>query len=227
MKPVIIVCGHGPGISHAVATRFGKAGHPVAIVARNATRLIAAARELTQAGITAGAFPCDLAEAGAVRAMVAAVRAQHGRIGIIHWNAYASGAGDLVAAPEELGAVLGTCVHGLLAAVAASHGDLQACQGSVLVTGGGFCYYDPEVDAAAVKWGSMGLAVGKAAQHKATGLLHQRLAPDGIYVGEVVISGTVKGTAFDDGTATLEPAAIAERFFELNERRSEATVDFA
>jgi hypothetical protein len=31
----------------------------------------------------------------------------------------------------------------------------------------------------------MGLAVAKAAQHKTAALLHQKLAGDGVYVGEV------------------------------------------
>ncbi|CDH26174.1 hypothetical protein [Xenorhabdus bovienii] len=31
MKHTILICGYGPGISHAVARRFGKAGHPVAL----------------------------------------------------------------------------------------------------------------------------------------------------------------------------------------------------
>ena len=56
-KGTIIVCGHGPGISDAVARRFGKAGHPMALVARNAARLAEAARRLDADGIQAAAFP--------------------------------------------------------------------------------------------------------------------------------------------------------------------------
>jgi NADP-dependent 3-hydroxy acid dehydrogenase YdfG len=227
MKRTIIVCGHGPGISDAVARRFGADGHPVAIVARNAERLTAAAASLVADGIKAQAFPCDLGDTDAVRKLVADVRAALGPIGALHWNAYRGGAGDLLAAGsvEELRAVLDVSVHGLVAAVQAALPDLQAEKGAVLVTGGGFAFYDPKVDAMATQWGAMGLAIGKAAQHKAVGLLHQKLAPLGVYVGEVVVLGMVKGTAFDAGNATLEATAVADRLFDLHQRRSEATVN--
>jgi NADP-dependent 3-hydroxy acid dehydrogenase YdfG len=227
MKRAIIVCGHGPGISHAVAQRFGREGHPVAIVARNAERLSAAEKWLGEAGVRAKAFPCDLGKPDAVEKLVADVREALGPIGIVHWNAYARGAGDLTTAKvDELRSVLDVTVHGLLTAVQAALPDLKAEKGAVLVTGGGFAFYDPNIDAAATSWGAMGLAVGKAAQHKTTGLLHQKLKSEGVYVGEVVVLGLVKGTAFDSGNATLEPAAIADKFWELYQARSEATVNF-
>jgi NADP-dependent 3-hydroxy acid dehydrogenase YdfG len=227
MKPAVIVCGHGPGISDAVARRFGREGHPVAIVARNAERLSAAEKSLVEAGVKTKAFPCDLGDIDSVRKLVADVREVFGPIGVVHWNAYARGAGDLTAAKaDELRTVLDVTVHGLLAAVQTALPDLKAEKGAVLVTGGGFAFYDPSIDAAATGWGAMGLAVGKAAQHKTVGLLHQKLKNDGVYVGEVVVLGLVKGTAFDSGNATLEPSAIADKFWDLYQGRSEATVNF-
>lgn len=228
MKPSIIVCGHGPGISDAVARRFGREGFAVAIVARNAERLSAAAAALVSEGITARAFPCDLGDLAAVGALVRDVRATLGPVGVLHWNAYGGGAGDLASSrPDELRAALDVSVHGLIAAVQGSLPDLKSAQGAVLVTGGGLAFYDPKLDAMAVQWGAMGLAIAKAAQHKTVGLLHQRLAREGVYVGEVVVLGSVKGTAFDSGGATLEPAAIAERFWQLHQARTEASVNFS
>ncbi len=227
MKRTIIVCGHGPGISDAVARRFGREGLAVAIVARNADRLSGAAAALVGAGIAAQAFPCDLRNADAVRALVRQVRASLGPIAVLHWNAYGHGAGDLTTSPiEELQASLDVSVHGLVVAVQEALPDLKTNRGAVLVTGGGLSAYEPTVDAMAVQWKAMGLAVAKAAQHKTAGLLHARLAGEGVYVGEVVVHGLVKGTAFDSGQATLEPAAIAQRFWDLCERRSEASVNF-
>jgi NADP-dependent 3-hydroxy acid dehydrogenase YdfG len=221
----IIVCGHGPGISDAVARRFGRAGRPVAIVARNAERLAEAARSLAADGIRAEAFPCDLADVAAVRTLVGAVRDRLGPIGILHWNAYSGGAGDLaIASLDELRAVLDCTVFGLIAAVQAALPDLREQRGAVLVTGGGLGNQDPEIDAMAVSWGSMGLAVGKAAQRKLVGLLHHRLSTEGVYVGEVVVTALVKGTAFDRGNATLDPAIVADRFWELHERREPTTI---
>ncbi|PJJ99869.1 hypothetical protein CO611_05250 [Lysobacteraceae bacterium NML03-0222] len=39
MKPTLLICGYGPGIGHAVAERFGQAGHPLHLVARDADKL--------------------------------------------------------------------------------------------------------------------------------------------------------------------------------------------
>ncbi len=78
----------------------------------------------------------------------------------------------------------------------------------------------------ATAFGAAGLAIGKAAQHEVTGLLRERLSKEGVYVGEVVVLGMVKGTAFDHGNATLEASAIADRFWELDQKRDEGSVHF-
>jgi len=156
-----------------------------------------------------------------VTELVARVRDSLGPITVVHWNAYAGGAGDLTtASPDELRTSLDVGVIGLVAAVQAALPDLKAQQGAVLVTGGGLSFYDDKVDALAVSWGAMGLAITKAAQHKLVGVLGARLAKDNIYVGEVVVLGSVKGTAFDAGNATIEAARVAARFWELYEARA-------
>lgn len=226
MSKTIVVCGHGPGISDAVARRFGREGFSVALVARSEERLAKAAAALGEAGITAKAFACDLGDPEAVRAMVRNVHDSLGPIAVVHWNAFRGGAGDLTTSTTaDLRAVLDVGVHGMIAAIQESLSDLRASKGSVLVTGGGLALYDARVDGMAVGWGVMGLAVSKAAQHKIVGMLHQKLAPEGVYVGEVIVLGTVKGTAFDGGNATLEPATIAERFWQLQQTRTETSVN--
>ncbi|WP_224364846.1 SDR family NAD(P)-dependent oxidoreductase [Hyalangium versicolor] len=227
MKPTIVVAGHGPGISDAVARRFGKEGFAVALVARNAQRLKTAADALSSAGITAKAFACDLGTPNAVRSLIRDVRASLGPVAIIHWNPYTPGAGDLTTAPaEELHAPFDVSVTGLVAAVQEALPDLKKEKGAILVTGGGLAFYDPQVDQMAVGWQSMGLAISKAAQHKTVGLLHAKLAGDGVYVGEVVVTGLVKGTAWDNGNATLEPADIAGKFWDLYKGRTPTSITF-
>jgi len=227
MAETIVVCGHGPGISDAVARRFGKAGHPVAIVARNKERLTAAAKALSDAGIKAQGFACDLGDPEAVKKMIAEARGALGPIGVLHWNVYTPGAGDLkTASTSELSTVINVAVHGLVAAVQASLADLKEKKGAVLVTGGGFAFYDPAVDAAATQWHAQGLAIAKAAQHKTVGLLSKSLESEGVYVGEVVVTGLVKGTAFDSGHATLDANDIAEKFWSIYSARDPASVTF-
>lgn len=232
MKRTIVVCGHGPGISDAVARRFGREDYAVAIVARDAKRLAAAASALGDAGITAKAFPCDLGNTDAVRALIRDVRASLGPIGVLHWNAYTlKEAGDLTTATsDELRTTLDVTVHGFVAAVQETLPDLKEHKGALLVTGGALALQSPKADAAAVHLRMMGLAVAKAAQYKAVALLRVKLAPE-IYVGEVIIRGIVKGTphasfasAVPAGIVTIDPADVADKFWELSQSRTEASI---
>ncbi len=226
MSKTIAICGYGSGISEAVAKRFGKEGFSVALVARSGDKLAAKQKELEAQGIRAAAFPTDLGDPKAVQALVAKVRETLGPITVLHWNAYSSSGGDLLTATaEEIRAALDVSVTGLAVAVQHALPDLKAQQGSaVLVTGGGFAFYDPDVDGMAVQFGAMGTALGKAAQHKLVGLLAKKLEADGVFVGEVMVLGMVKGTRFDSGAATLEAATVAEAFWSSYQSRSELSV---
>lgn len=229
MTKTIVICGHGPGISDAVAKKFGAEGFAVALVARSGDKLERAAAALRASKVKAAAFPTDLGDPEAVTAMMARVRQQLGPITVVHWNAYANKAGDLTTAtPAEVRQTFDVGVTGLVAAVQAALPDLRTQQNAaVLVTGGGLAFYDAKVDALGVQWNAMGLALAKAAQHKLTGLLAEKLRRANIYVGEVVVTGLVKGTAFDSGNARLEPTAIAARFFELYQARTPTHVTFS
>jgi len=225
MAETIVVCGYGVGISDAVARRFAAEGFRVAVVARNAERLAGVVQALAKDQVIAKAFPCDLGDTAAVKKLIADISSSFGPIKVLHWNAYIGGAGDLkTASADDLRAVLNVSVHGLVAALQAALPDLKQQHGALLVTGGGFAFYDPNVDAAATQWGAAGLAIGKAAQHKTVGLLSKSLQGDGVYVGEVVVTGLVKGTAFDSGNATLEESTIAEKFWQLYQARDATSV---
>lgn len=223
MTKSILVCGFGPGISAAVAEKFGTEGFQVGLVARNAERLDAGVKALVAKGIQAKAFAADLSDPAAVEALIKKAHDELGPITVIHWNAYGGSAGDLLAAsPKDIDSVLGIALHSLLAAVRAALPDLRAQSGqsAVLVTNGGLGFNNPELNAMAVEWGAMGLALANAAKQKLVGMLSHKLKKDGIYVGEVVVLSLVKGTAFDQGSATLAPAAIAEKFWESYQGRS-------
>jgi NAD(P)-dependent dehydrogenase (short-subunit alcohol dehydrogenase family) len=222
MSKVIVVVGFGPGISSAVADRFGAAGFSVALVARSQDRLAEGAKALAAKGLRAAAYPADAADPVSVRAAIARARAELGPVTVLHWNAYGGGAaGDLLAVdPASTRAIFDVGVVGLLAAVQESLPDLKkAGDGAVLVTNGAFGDLTPEMDALAVQVSAMGLALANASKHKLVGLLSERLKAEGVYLGEVMVAGTVKGTAWDRGDANLEAAAIAEKFWGLYQAR--------
>ena len=223
------MCGFGPGISSGVAERFGKEGFAVGLVARSADRLDAGVKALSAKGIQVAAFPTDLADPAAVKRLVVQARAKLGPVTVIHWNAYGEGASDLLAADAgAIRAVLDVPVVSLLSIVQAALPDLRLSEGAaVLVTNGGFGKIDPEIDAVGVQLRAMGLSLANAAKDKLSGLLHARLAADGIYVAQLMVNGTIKGTRFDKGQANLDPRVIADRFWSLYTARKEIRAEIA
>lgn len=226
MAKTILVSGYGPGISSAIAERFGAEGFSVALAARNADRLSAGVKALKAKGIQAAAFPADLSDPDAVRAVVGKVREALGPLTALAWTAYDNGAGDLLAADAAaIHGVMDIATTSLLAAVRAALPDLKNQPGAaVLVVNGGFGYADPGVDAAAVQFNSMGLAMANAAKNKLVGMLAQKLKADGVFVGQAMVMGTVKGTAWDNGSATVDAATVAEKLWDLSRARNELTV---
>ena len=68
------------------------------------------------------------------------------------------------------------------------------------------------MDALGVRFKVMGLAVANAAKHKPGGSLAARLKEEGVFVGEVMVAGAVKGTGWGD-QATIEADTVAEQFW--------------
>jgi short-subunit dehydrogenase len=223
MSNTLVVAGYGPGISHAVAERFGKAGFSLALVARNAGKLTEAAARLKAQGFAAAPFAADLSKLADVRAVIGKVRTALGPITALHWNAATPVAGDLLSAPaEELTTALTAGAVGLVAAVQEALPDMRnRAEAAVLVTNGGFALFADPVDEAAVQSSSMGLSVANSAKHKVARVLARRLQREGVFLGEVMVLGTVKGTAWDQGQATLDASTVADRFWELYEKRSQ------
>lgn len=221
MSKTIVVVGFGPGISSAVAKKFGAEGFSVALVARSEERLAAGVAALQADGIAAAAFPADAGNPDAIRAAIAQARAALGPITVIHWNAFGgSNAGDLLAANSDtVRGVFDVAVVGLLAAVQEALPDLKGTnEGAVLVTNGAFGDTTPQMDEYATRLNSMGLALANAAKFKLVGLLAQRLKGEGVYVGEVMVAGAIKGTPWESGNS-IEPATVADEFWALFQAR--------
>jgi len=222
MSKTIVIVGFGPGISTGVAEKFGAEGFSVALVGRSKDRLDAGVAALKTKGITAGAFPADAGDPVAIRAAIGKARAQFGPITIIQWNAFGGfDAGDLLTAdPAALHGIFDVAVVGLVAAVQEVQPDLKSTKGAILLTNGAFADLDPQVDAYATSSKNTGIALANAAKHKLAGLLAQGLKDDGIYVGEVMIAGSIKGTAWA-GENAIDPATVGNKFWELFQARSE------
>jgi NAD(P)-dependent dehydrogenase (short-subunit alcohol dehydrogenase family) len=224
MSKTIVVVGFGPGISTAVAEKFGAEGFSVALVARNQTRLDAGVEALKAKGVTAAAISADASDPASIRAAIGKARAALGPITVLHWNAYSGGdIPDLTTAdPAQVGHIFDIAIVGLLAATQEALPDLKSAgEGALLVTNGAFGELGPMMDAVATAMKTVGVALANTAKHRLVGLLAERLKGDGVYVGEVMVAGAVKGTAFDSGGASIEASAIADKFWELYQARGE------
>jgi NAD(P)-dependent dehydrogenase (short-subunit alcohol dehydrogenase family) len=224
MPKTIVIVGFGPAISTALAEKFGAEGFSVALIARNADRLVEGAQALKAKGITAAGFPADASDPDAIAAAIEKAREALGPISVLHWNATAGLQPKdlLVTPPAEAPRFFDVAIVGLLAAVQAALPDLKAAgDGAVLVTNGGLGEINPRIDGVAVDLQVMGPALASTAKHKLVGLLSQRLKGEGVYVGEVMVAGAVKGTPFARGGPGIESAAIADKFWALHQARDE------
>ena len=224
MSKTIVVVGFGPGISSGVAEAFGARGFNVALVGRSRERLDAGVAALVAKGVTAKSFVADAGNPAALAAMIGAVRTEFGGIDAIQWNAYGNGqGGDLLAtAPAEIGGVFDVAITGLPATLQAALPDLKSSAGALLVTNGAFGELNPQVDHYAVASNNMGLALANAAKHKLVGLMAEKLKADGVFVGEVMIAGSIKGTAWATGNPNaIEPARVGAAFLKLFDERTE------
>ena len=174
-------------------------------------------------GVAAAAFPADAGDPDALRAAIGKARAELGPMTVLHWNAFGgSEAGDLLTTDRSaVRGVFDVAIVGLLAAVQEALPDLKSAnEGAILITNGAFGEITPQMDEYAVSLKSMGVALANAAKYKLVGLLAQRLKGDGVYVGEVMVVGTIQGTPWDTGDS-IDPARVADKFWELYQTRGE------
>lgn len=86
-KKRALITGASSGIGRATAVAFAKAGIDVALVSRSQEKLAAVAAAATNFGVTAKAYPVDLAELPRVKDNISAIVADFGGIDILVNNA--------------------------------------------------------------------------------------------------------------------------------------------
>src|SRR3954447_19590816 len=97
--PSIVVAGTGPGLGLAIARRFGREGHPVALLSRNPHRHEGYLASLRSDGITAIALATDLTRPEQVHAAVSRATEQRGPVGVPY---YGPAAADPTARPRPI-----------------------------------------------------------------------------------------------------------------------------
>jgi NAD(P)-dependent dehydrogenase (short-subunit alcohol dehydrogenase family) len=125
--------GPGWGNGRAVAVLFAQAGAKIFAVDKNMEAMEETVRRVREAGGTITAHTCDVTDSAAVETMVAACKAEYGRVDILVNNVGGSAAGGPVALSEDkwdaqvafnLKSVFLTCKHVLPVMEAQGHGAI-------------------------------------------------------------------------------------------------------
>ncbi|KAJ3144640.1 hypothetical protein HK101_002627, partial [Irineochytrium annulatum] len=212
----IIIAGYGPGISNAVARKFGALGYEPVLLSRTATKLDAAVAALRADGIKAHAVPVDLFDLEAVQRAVTSILSL-GTVHILHWNsAFAPKSSVLTGELSDIVKDINATTLGLIAAVRIVIDNLAASKGAVLVTGGALANDNDTMVRMALQWGRAGSMIGKVAQKRLVRTMSVEFEPLGVYACELTVCAVVAGTPSDVAkTSRLTPDMVADRFYKM------------
>ncbi|WP_141504952.1 SDR family NAD(P)-dependent oxidoreductase [Paenibacillus luteus] len=208
-NPLLVIVGAGPGVSSAVAKRFGNEDFRVVLLARRAEALKGYTKELNELGIEAHSLTADASDPASLATAFETINKQYGAPDVLVYNAAViSRFKPTELTEKQLLEEFKVNVVGALTSAKQVIPDMIARrQGTILFTGGGLSLY-PSVTSAS-------LSIGKAGIRSLSFTLADELEPHGIYVGTVTIGGYVqKGSFFD-------PDAIAEQYWVLHTNRNE------
>ena len=179
-QKVCLVTGVGPGTGTAIARRFSD-DYQVAMLARNAERLDSIAAQTPNAH----AFPCDVTDAAALEASVAAVSAQLGTPDVVVHNAVGGAFGEFTtidpAVLERNFAVNTVALLRLGQLVAPAM--VERGSGAIICTGNTAAYRGKPTFA--------GFAPTKAAQRILAESMARTLGPKGIHVAYLAIDAVI------------------------------------
>lgn len=214
-KKTIIVVGAGKGLGNHVAEKFGNEGYRVILMARNPESLDSYRQELTGKGIETYTHTADAANPETLTEAFDWVRQKFGTPDVLFYNVG-------ITAPVESGKTDAEVLtsHFIVDVASAYHCFKLVCDdkfidrhGSVIFTGGGLAEYPT--------MGFLPLSIDKAALRAMAVALHDEMAPKGIFVGTVTIYGSIGIDRFFD------PTRIAERIWDLNQKRDICEVKYA
>ena len=209
----LAIIGAGKGLGAAVARRFGREGFSVALISRHQGRLDALAAELEQDGVQAKGFTADVRDPASIAAALEQATETLGPIEVLQYSPLPQK--DFMrpvmeTTPDDLRGPVEFSIYGPVAAVHQVVPGMrflpEGSQPSILFINGG----------SAVKPGRnvTGTSIAFAGQAAYVELLHEVLAEEGIYVGQLIIGGRI--IVGDD---EKDPDVLADRIFALHSNR--------
>src|SRR5271170_5645266 len=209
--PVCVISGVGPGTGSALARRFAKGGHRVAMLARNPQRLADLERELPGSK----GYECDVSDAAQVEATADRIERDLGVPTTLVHNAVGGAFGSFLEIdPAVLNRNFQVNTMGLLyLARRLAPAMISAGSGNVIVTG--------NTSALRGKPSFAGFAPTKAAQRILAESMARELGPKGVHVAYVLIDAVIDlewtRKRFPDAPQDffITPAAIADEVWHV------------
>lgn len=213
--PTLAIIGAGSQLGGQVARRFAKEGFAVALISRTQKRVLQLAEQLRGEGIEAAGYVANVRDRDSLRDALDAAAADLGPINVLQYSP--------LPAKEYLRPILETTVEDLQSAIEFSvYGPLTAMhhvlqhmrimgEGTILLVNGGTAVRP------LAKFGPTSIAFhGESALGKA---MHDALAPDNIYVGQLIIPGGII-----PGHERKDPPILAEKLWQMYVDRGEFRV---
>jgi NAD(P)-dependent dehydrogenase (short-subunit alcohol dehydrogenase family) len=218
-----LIVGVGSGLGASLCSRFAKAGHKVAMAARDAGKLVPIAHDIEAAGGTTRAYAVDGTDEAAVVNLMNEVEDELGPIGVAIYNASQRVVKSILdmESGEFEGAWRVSCLGAMIVGREAARRMVPRGHGSILFTGA----------TASLRGGNgfAAFAAGKFGLRALAQSMARELGPRGIHVAHFVIDGGIDNERTrerapervdDDGL--LSPDAIAEAYYQTHAQHRSA-----
>ena len=204
MKKLITILGAGPGISQAVAEKFGHENFKVALIARTEQKLQHQVMELAKKGIEASYEVADVGNEADLKKALLQIKDNEGHAAVILYNAAAVSVMDILDQSwETIANEMNTTVGGyfnLMKTVLPF--CLKENKGKLFVTNGGFALAGDD------QWTS--LSVGKAALRNVVQAFQKKAIGTNVHIAQLTITGFI-----NEKDVVYNPKAIAEQYWKL------------
>jgi NAD(P)-dependent dehydrogenase (short-subunit alcohol dehydrogenase family) len=213
-QPLCVISGVGPGTGSALARRFAEGGHRVAMMARNAERLVQLEREVPGTK----AYACDVSDAAQVEAIADRIERDLGAPEVLVHNAVGGAFGSFLEIdPAVLNRNFQINTMGLLyLARRFAPAMIRAGRGTIIVTG--------NTSALRGKAGFAGFAPTKAAQRILAEAMARDLGPKAVHVAYIIVDAVIDVPRMRErfkgkpDEFFVKPTAIAEEAWHLTQQ---------
>jgi NAD(P)-dependent dehydrogenase (short-subunit alcohol dehydrogenase family) len=222
---LVVGVGSSRGLGAAIARRFAKGGHPVAIAGRNATKLEATAGELKQSGARVSVSVGDVTRAEDVQRFVAEAQ-QLAPLGIAIHNAGGNEPAPFLQVSEEA-----FTRHWREHVLGGFH-LAQAALPVLVQRGGGSLFFTGASGSLRGKAKFAAFASAKAGLRNLVQSIAREYGPQNIHVGHVVIDGGIEGERLlslmpqlieqRGADGLLHPDSIADAYWSMHQQQRSA-----